>query len=83
MQTVKLGKNGRIAIPKSILEANGWVAGTEFSAQVIGGKVYLMPLAPVKSAAKTPLNKLIGCIKYTGPPISIEEMNFPSAVKDC
>jgi hypothetical protein len=75
MQTIKLTNAGMVSLPSSMLRANAWAGGTEFTIENIEGKVVLTPLTPVKSAPKTRIEDLIGCMGYVGKKISVEEMN--------
>ena len=68
----RLSTKGQIIIPKSVREARGWKAGTEFILDGLpDGSVMLRPVAPVP---ETTLDQVIGCTGYDGPRVSIEQM---------
>ena len=71
--TTKLSSKGQIVIPKSLRDARGWKAGTEFTVQETPQGLILRPKKPF---AETTLEAALDYFKgnYKGPPHSIEEM---------
>ncbi len=72
METTKLSSKGQVVLPASIRASKNWEAGVEFTVEPTDDGVFLRT---INRKPKTPLSKLIGCIKYTGRPVSIEEMD--------
>ena len=75
MQTIKLSTKGTVSLPPSMLTANAWAEGTEFTVENTDGRVVLTPLKLVESRPKTKIEDLIGCMGYVGKNASIEDMN--------
>lgn len=59
-------------LPASIRASKNWEPGVEFTVEPTDDGVFLRK---INLKPKTPLSQLIGCIKYTGRPISVEEMD--------
>ena len=71
METTKLSSKGQVILPKSVRDARHWRPGMEFTVEEVGGGVLLRPLKPFKP---TRHEDVFGCLKYSGPPLSIEDM---------
>ncbi len=71
METTKLSSKGQIILPKSVRESHHWSAGMEF---VIEDTPDGVMLRPAKSFSPTRLQDVIGCMGYTGPARSLEDM---------
>jgi AbrB family looped-hinge helix DNA binding protein len=72
MQTTRLSSKGQVIIPKAVREAHGWEEGTEFTVEEIDDGIVLRPKPLFKPTA---IDDVFGCLKYDGPPKSVEEMN--------
>ena len=73
MATTRLSSKGQIILPKPVRDAHGWEPGTDFTVEDVGDGVILRPVRKKKGTTK--LSDLVGCLKYDGPPHTIEEMN--------
>jgi len=71
VETVKLSSRGQVIIPKSMRESRHWQPGTEFAIEETTEGVLLRPLKPFKP---TRHENVFGCLKYGGPPLSLEDM---------
>ena len=71
METTKLSSKGQVILPKSVRDARHWQPGMEFTVEEVGEGVLLRPLKPFKP---TRHEDVFGCLKYSGPPLSIEDM---------
>lgn len=72
MDTTKLSSKGQIIIPKAVRDARGWGPGTTFEIEVTKDGVLLRP---AKLFPPTNIDDVIGCLKWHGPPKTIEEMD--------
>jgi AbrB family looped-hinge helix DNA binding protein len=72
METTKLSSKGQIILPKSVRDSRHWKPGTEFAVEAVKEGVLLRPLKPFPP---TKLEDLYGCLRYTGKPKTIEEMD--------
>ena len=72
MATTRLSSKGQLIIPKEVRDRHGWQAGTELEVEDRGGVVTLRRKKPWPP---TRIEDIRGCLKYDGPPISIEDMN--------
>ena len=72
METTKLSSKGQIILPKSVRDARQWKPGTEFAVETVAGGILLRPLKPYPP---TRIEELAGCLKYGGPPKTLEEMD--------
>ena len=71
MKNTRLSSKGQVIIPKSSRLAHHWEAGQELVVIDTDEGVLLKPARPVPSST---LEELAGCLKYTGPTKSLEEM---------
>ena len=71
METTKLSSKGQVILPKSVRDAHHWQPGMEFVVEEVAEGVLLRPLKPFKP---TRHEDVFGCLKYSGPPLSIEDM---------
>lgn len=71
MKTIRLSSKGQIIIPKSIRQTYRWTVGQEFTVEDIGDGVLLRPKAPFP---RTTVADAAGCLKYPGPPKTLEDM---------
>lgn len=72
METTRLSSKGQLILPKSIRDAQKWRPGTQFSVEQVNGCVLLRPLKPFPP---TRFEDVFGCLKYTGRPKTIAQMN--------
>lgn len=72
MATTRLSTKGQLVLPKSVREAKNWPSGTELEIVTHPDGVLLKA---VQQPKKYKLDDLYGCLKYDGPPVSIEDMN--------
>ncbi|HEY0553460.1 MAG TPA: AbrB/MazE/SpoVT family DNA-binding domain-containing protein [Thermoanaerobaculia bacterium] len=70
-QPTRLSTKGQLIIPKEIRERHGWTAGTELSVEDFGDSVVLRR---VQDLPVTTLEDLVGCAKYKGPSLSLQDM---------
>jgi AbrB family looped-hinge helix DNA binding protein len=76
METTKLSTRGQVVIPLAIREKLGLEAGAEFTVQKQGDGILLKPRVKRKKLSYAELNARIEAMpKYTGKPISVEEMD--------
>ncbi len=73
MATTRLSSKGQIILPKPVRDAHGWEPGTDFTVEDVADGVILRPVRKKKGTTK--LSDLAGCLKYDGPPKTIEEMD--------
>lgn len=69
--TTKLSTKGQLIIPKDVRDNLGWTAGTEIEVEQQDDRVVL---SRKQDFPRTRLEDFIGCAKYDGPPLSLEEM---------
>ena len=72
METTRLSSKGQVVIPKSIRKAHQWGIGQEFLVEETAEGILLRPKTPF---AQTTLNDVAGCLKYTGPAKSLQDMH--------
>ncbi|NUN16715.1 MAG: AbrB/MazE/SpoVT family DNA-binding domain-containing protein [Myxococcales bacterium] len=71
METTKLSSKGQVIIPKHIRESHHWDTGLELQVIEFAGGILLKPNAPFE---KTNLSDVAGCLQYTGPRKSDEDI---------
>lgn len=69
--TTKLSTKGQLIIPKDVRDNLGWTAGTEIEVEQQDDRVVL---SRRRGFPRTRLEDFIGCAKYDGPALSLEEM---------
>lgn len=71
-QTTVLSTKGQVILPKAVRDQRGWKAGTRLTVEQTPDGVLLKPepLFP-----PTTNEEVYGCLKWEGPPISLEEMD--------
>lgn len=74
MSTAKtrLSSKGQVIIPKQVRERLGWGAGVELEVEDRGDAVVLRA---ARSFTRTTIDEVRGCLKYTGPRVTIEGMD--------
>jgi AbrB family looped-hinge helix DNA binding protein len=70
-QPTRLSTKGQLIIPKEIRERHGWTAGTELSVEDHGDSVVLRRSLDLPV---TTLEDLVGCARYKGPALTLEDM---------
>ncbi len=71
MRTTKLSSKGQIIIPKYIRKAYQWEIGQELIVIDVGDGILLKPKTPF---ATVEIDDVASCLKYSGPAITIDEM---------
>jgi AbrB family looped-hinge helix DNA binding protein len=68
----RVASKGQVIIPKAVRERQGWAPGTELEVEDQGDAVLLRP---ARLFPPTTYEEVRGCLKYDGPPRTIEEMD--------
>jgi len=71
METTRVSSKGQVVLPKSVREDYGWSAGTDLAIERGNDSV---TLRRNNSIPVTTVEEVAGCLKYDGPPISLEDM---------
>ena len=71
MDITKLSSKGQVIIPKHFRDAHRWEPGQELVVIDTGDGVLLKPKVPFK---ETTIKDVACCLKYTGKPKTIEDM---------
>jgi AbrB family looped-hinge helix DNA binding protein len=71
-QTTVMSTKGQVILPKAVRDLRGWRAGTKLTVEDTPDGVILKPepLFPL-----TTLDEVYGCLKWEGPPKTLEEMD--------
>ena len=69
--TTRLSTKGQLIIPKEIRDRHGWTPGIELALEDHGDHVVLRE---VESLPTTTLADILGCMRYQGPPRTLEDM---------
>ena len=72
METTRLSSKGQVVLPKSVREAHGWAAGTEFAVELTTDGVRLRAKAPFPP---TELSQVFGSVSFVGPAKTLAEMD--------
>ncbi len=67
-----LSTKGQVILPKAIRDALNWNAGTQLSVESTKDGV-LLKAKPL--FRPTTIDEVAGCLKYDGPPVSLEDMD--------
>jgi bifunctional DNA-binding transcriptional regulator/antitoxin component of YhaV-PrlF toxin-antitoxin module len=71
METVTLGNQGQLVLPKTIQAIHQWVEGTQFFIRDTGNEIILKPVSPFPvSQLEPPDTPSV----YQGVPLTLEEM---------
>ena len=73
MQTTKLSSKGQVIIPKILRSRYKWDIGQELAVIDTGEGILLRSSRPFK---KTELDEVAGVLKYSGKPVSLDEMEL-------
>ena len=71
MNKTRLSSKGQVIIPKSSRVAHHWEAGQELV--VIDTEEGVL-LKPIRTVSLSTLDELAGCLKYSGPAKTLEDM---------
>jgi AbrB family looped-hinge helix DNA binding protein len=71
MNKTRLSSKGQVIIPKSSRDTHHWEAGQEL---VVIDTDEGVLLKPARTVAPASLEELAGCLKYTGPARTLEDM---------
>ena len=72
MARTRLSSKGQVIIPKAVRDRQGWKPGVELEVEDRGDLVVLRRPKPF---APTTFEQVRGCLKYDGPPATIEVMD--------
>ena len=72
MAKTKLSSKGQVIIPKQVRERHGWGPGTELDVEEMDDAVLLRP---ARKFPATTVADVFGCLKYDGPPLTVEQMH--------
>jgi AbrB family looped-hinge helix DNA binding protein len=72
METTKLSSKGQVVLPKSVREAHGWAAGTEFVVELTPDGVRLRTRAPFP---RTELAAVFGSVRSPDRPRTVGELD--------
>jgi AbrB family looped-hinge helix DNA binding protein len=72
MARTRLSSKGQVIIPKAVRDRHGWRPGAELEVEDRGDAVVLRLARPF---GPTTFEEVRGCLKYEGPPVTIEEMH--------
>jgi AbrB family looped-hinge helix DNA binding protein len=72
MAKTRMSSKGQVIIPKAVRDRHGWRPGAELEVEDRGDAVVLRPAKPFPS---TTVEEVYGCLKYNGPPLTIEQMD--------
>ncbi len=75
MLTTRMSTKGQVIIPKAVRDQLGAAPGTQYAVEIDRGAIRLVPRAAYKSRLPAAtLDEVVGCLKYEGPPISVDDM---------
>jgi AbrB family looped-hinge helix DNA binding protein len=72
METTRLSSKGQVIIPKALRDMYHWEPGDKFLVTDTGHGLLLTPIRPFPT---TSLDEVVGMLNYSGPPITVEEMD--------
>ncbi|MGH7042880.1 MAG: AbrB/MazE/SpoVT family DNA-binding domain-containing protein [Acetobacteraceae bacterium] len=70
--TTVLSTKGQVILPKAVRDRLHWSAGTRLAVESTAEGVLLKP---VRAFPPSRIEDVFGCLKYDGPPKTIEEMD--------
>lgn len=68
----RLSSKGQVIIPKEVRERHGWRPGAELDVEDRGDAVVLRAAG---TFPRTAVEQVFGCLKYGGPPLTVEQMD--------
>jgi AbrB family looped-hinge helix DNA binding protein len=72
METTRLSSKGQVILPKAVRDLHHWGPGTDFIVEDTAEGVLLRP---VKQGRVTRLEDVAGCLKSSGPALTLEQMD--------
>ena len=72
MSKTRLSSKGQVIIPKEVRDRHGWRPGAELEVEDRGDAVLLRA---ARAFPRKTVAQVYGCLKYSGPPLSVEQMN--------
>lgn len=72
MDTATLSDEGKITLPESVLSSHSWKPGLEFVIVETDDGILLKPNTAFQ---KTQLDEVAGCLRYTGKPKTLGDMD--------
>jgi AbrB family looped-hinge helix DNA binding protein len=72
IQTTRLSSKGQLIVPKSIRDQKQWDPGMEFTVEFCGDGILLRP---TERFPRTTLDQVAGCLGYSGPVKTLDEMD--------
>ena len=78
-ETIRMSSKGQLVIPRRIRDSLHWDSGTELTVIVSGKGVAIQP---VKQGTGKRLEQFRGCLDYSGPWVSDEELQAPVDYRD-
>jgi AbrB family looped-hinge helix DNA binding protein len=72
MAKTRMSSKGQVIIPKAVRERHGWRPGAELEVEDRDDAVVLRLAKPFPP---TTIDEVYGCLKYEGPPVTIENMD--------
>ena len=72
MAKTRLSSKGQVIIPKAVRDRHGWQPGIELEVEDRGDAVVLRLATHFRP---TTIDEVYGCLKYDGPPVTIESMD--------
>jgi AbrB family looped-hinge helix DNA binding protein len=73
MAKTRLSSKGQVVIPKAVRDRHGWQPGVQLEVEDRGDAVVLRLAA--KPFRPTTFEEARGCLKYKGPPLTVEDMD--------
>ena len=77
MHTLTLSQDGHLIIPETVRSSHHWQAGMELVMLEIGDGLLLRPKKTVK---QTTIEEVAGCLRYSGAPKTLQDMEAAIAV---
>lgn len=72
----KISSKGQLVLPKAVRDAHGLVPGSEVEVESVGDTIVLKPrLRKPRTGRVYTLDEVAGMLKYSGPPVSIRDMD--------
>ena len=75
MATTVVSAKGQVVLPKALRDAKGWTPGTRLAVEETPDGLTLRVQESEPIFPPTTIDEAFGCLKYDGPPKTIEEMD--------
>lgn len=72
MTRTRLSSKGQVVIPKEMRKRHGWTPGTELEVVAVNDTVLLRP---VRIFPPTTVDRVFGCLRYEGRPLTVQQMD--------